>query len=76
MRYRDFEELFSAKRMQKYLVACNNDTRRALTLYRYNLKLSQEMWFFRNLVESIRFIDIAILYRRVRVNLPIHRKIN
>lgn len=44
MRYRDFEELFSAKRMQKYLLACNNDTRRALTLYRYNLKLSQEMF--------------------------------
>lgn len=44
MRYRDFEELFSSKRMQKYLLACNNDTRRAMTLYRYNLKLSQELF--------------------------------
>jgi hypothetical protein len=44
MRYSEFEELFSAKRMQKYLAACNNDTRRAMTLYRYNLKLSQEMF--------------------------------
>ncbi|MBP3788286.1 MAG: Abi family protein [Prevotella sp.] len=30
--------------MQKYLAACNNDTRRAMTLYRYNLQLSQEMF--------------------------------
>ena len=44
MRYSEFEELFSAKRMQKYLAACNNDTRRAMTLYRYNLRLSQEMF--------------------------------
>ncbi len=44
MRYNEFEKLFSAKRMQKYLAACNNDTRRAMTLYRYNLQLSQEMF--------------------------------
>ena len=44
MRYNDFEELFSAKRMRKYRLACNDDTRRAMTLYRYNLKLSQEMF--------------------------------
>ena len=30
--------------MQKYVAACNNDTRRAMTLYRYNLKLSQELF--------------------------------
>ena len=30
--------------MRKYCVACNNDTRKALTLYRYNLRLSQEMF--------------------------------
>ena len=44
MKYEDFEKLFSAKRMQKYLRACGGDTRRAMTLYRYNLKLSQEMF--------------------------------
>jgi hypothetical protein len=44
MKYEDFEELFSAKRMQKYLRACGGDTRRAITLYRYNLKLSQELF--------------------------------
>lgn len=44
MKCNEFEELFSAKRMQKYVAACNNDTRRAMTLYRYNLRLSQEMF--------------------------------
>ena len=44
MRYNEFEDIFSAKRMQKYVLACGGDTRRAMTLYRYNLKLSQEMF--------------------------------
>ena len=42
MKYKEIEDIFSAKRMQKYVLACNGDTRRAMTLYRYNLKLSQE----------------------------------
>lgn len=29
--------------MQRYLVACNGDTRKAMTLYRYNIRLSQEL---------------------------------
>ena len=44
MRYNEFEDTISPERMQRYLVACGNDTRRAMTLYRYNLKLSQEMF--------------------------------
>ena len=44
MRYRDFEDTISPERMQRYVSACGNDTRRAMTLYRYNLKLSQEMF--------------------------------
>ncbi|MCR5819714.1 MAG: Abi family protein [Bacteroidaceae bacterium] len=44
MKYTEFEDIISADRMRKYLVACNNDTRRAMTLYRHNLKLSQEMF--------------------------------
>jgi len=44
MKYTDFEKAISHDRMQKYLVACHNDTRRAMTLYRYNLQLSQEMF--------------------------------
>ncbi len=30
--------------MNRYLAACNNDTRKAMTLYRKNLKLSQELF--------------------------------
>lgn len=44
MKYTEFEGIISQKRMQKYMQACNNDSRRAMTLYRHNLKLSQEMF--------------------------------
>lgn len=44
MKYREIEDIFSSMRMQKYVQACGGDTRRAMTLYRYNLKLSQEMF--------------------------------
>ena len=44
MKYTEFENIISSDRMRKYLVACNNDTRRAMTLYRHNLTLSQQMF--------------------------------
>ena len=44
MRYTDFEDAFSSDRMSKYVTACNGDTRKAMTLYRYNLQLSQELF--------------------------------
>lgn len=44
MRYTDFEYIMSSPRMNRYLGACNNDTRKAMTLYRKNLKLSQELF--------------------------------
>ena len=43
MKYSEFEDIISQQRMRKYLLACNNDSKKAMTLYRYNLKLSQEM---------------------------------
>jgi hypothetical protein len=46
MKYSDFEEAMSPERMRKYVQACSSDTKRAMTLYRYNLKLSQEMFTF------------------------------
>ena len=30
--------------MERYLIACDGDTRKAMTLYRYNLQVSQEMF--------------------------------
>jgi len=44
MKYIDFEAIMSSSRMNRYKFACGGDTRKALTLYRYNLKLSQEMF--------------------------------
>ena len=44
MKYSEFEDIISQQRMSKYLLACNNDSKKAMTLYRYNLKLSQEMF--------------------------------
>lgn len=43
-KYNEFQQIFSPERMRKFCVACNNDTRKAMTLYRYNLRLSQEMF--------------------------------
>lgn len=44
MKYCKFEQILSQDRLQRYLLACNNDIRKAMTLYRYNLRLSQELF--------------------------------
>ena len=61
MEYLEFERILSAKRMQRYKDAANGDTRKAMALYRYNLRLSQEMFTivscfevaFRNAIDSL-----------------------
>lgn len=42
MKYSEYEHFFSQKRLNRYLLACNGDKRKAMTLYRYNLHLAQE----------------------------------
>lgn len=44
MNYSAFENVMSSKRMKRYLNACDGDKRKAQTLYRRNLRLSQEMF--------------------------------
>ena len=44
MRYPDFEFIMSPHRMSRYVNACGGDTKKAMTLYRLNLRLSQEMF--------------------------------
>ena len=44
MEYLDFERILSAKRMQRYKDAANGGTRKAMALYRNNVRLSQEMF--------------------------------
>ena len=44
MLYSEFENIISQPRMSRYLHACNGSSRKAMTLYRKNLKLSQELF--------------------------------
>ncbi len=60
MRFEDFKNIMSEPRINRYLHSVNHDTRKAMTLYRKNLKLSQEMFTiiscfevaFRNAIDS------------------------
>ena len=44
MKFKDFETIMSASRLQRYVDACDGDTRKAMTLYRKNLHLSQDIF--------------------------------
>ncbi len=44
MRYSEFEKVITPARLGRYKTACGGDSRKAMTLYRKNLKLSQEMF--------------------------------
>ncbi|MFZ4477271.1 MAG: Abi family protein [Saprospiraceae bacterium] len=44
MRFKDFEKTMSPGRVNRYLAACNGDTKKTMMLYRLNLRLSQEMF--------------------------------
>lgn len=44
MRYEEFAIILSPARLSRYLNACSGNTRKAMTLYRRNLQLSQELF--------------------------------
>ncbi len=44
MKFSEFERIMSPNRMRRYLLASGEDTRKAMTLYRKNLQLSQELF--------------------------------
>jgi hypothetical protein len=44
MKFIDFQEVMSVPRMDRYLVAMRGNSRTAMTLYRLNLGLSQELF--------------------------------
>ncbi len=44
MKYSEFASIMTTTRMTRYLNACDGNTRKAMTLYRKNLKLSQEIF--------------------------------
>jgi len=44
MIYSDFETIMTPARMSRYLAACGSNTKKTMTLYRLNLRLSQELF--------------------------------
>lgn len=44
MRYSDFASVMTNTRMKRHLIACGGNTRKAMTLYRKNLQLTQELF--------------------------------
>jgi hypothetical protein len=44
MKYSEFENILSIARMSRYVNACRGHTKEAMTLYRLNLRLSQELF--------------------------------
>ena len=44
MKFSEFQHILSEDRLQRYLLACDYDTRKTMTLYRLNLNLSQEVF--------------------------------
>ena len=61
MKYKEFASIMTEPRMNRYLMACNGNTRKAMKLYRDNLKLSQQFFTLigcfevslRNAIDSI-----------------------
>ena len=44
MKFKEFQSILSQERLQRYLIACGNNTRKTMNLYRLNLNLSQEVF--------------------------------
>ena len=44
MTYKQFENIVSARRMERYLIACHGDNQQARKLYRENMRLACEMF--------------------------------
>ena len=44
MTYKQFENIVSARRMERYLIACFGDTQKARRLYKMNMRLACEMF--------------------------------
>ena len=54
MKYPEFERIISPKRLRRYIQACGGNTRKAMTLYRYNVELSQSVFGI------IGFFEVAL----------------
>ncbi len=53
MKYSAYEKAFSSARLNRYLVACDGNTTKALSLYRQNVKLCQKFYGILNIFEVV-----------------------
>jgi hypothetical protein len=53
MNYAQYEKALSSPRIERYTVACKNDKRKALILYRYNIKLCQKFYGVLGVLEVV-----------------------
>lgn len=51
MKYSDYQKAFSYSRLERYRIACGDNKRKALLLYRYNIKLCQECYAILGILE-------------------------
>jgi hypothetical protein len=65
MKSTDFEELICSVRCFRYLSACGNDTRKTMTLYRANLRLSHEIFSVLSVFEVVLRNKIDRHYKRM-----------
>jgi len=63
MLYRDFQRILSQPRMNRYLQACHGASKKAMTLYRKNLKLSQELFTIISCFEITLRNKVDVVYR-------------
>jgi hypothetical protein len=74
VKYGDFEELISKPRLSRYLLACGNNTKSAMTLYRANLRISQQMFSVLGVFEVVLRNQIdrhyKSIYRPITGQLP------
>ncbi len=69
MKYSEFQHILSGERLQRYLLACDNNTRKTMTLYRLNLNLSQEVFTLLSCFEvAVRNAIDRILTERLGEN--------
>lgn len=64
MKYEEYENAFSAARLNKYLYACEGNKDKALKLYRLNIKLCQKLYGVLNVFEIVLRNAVHEHYKR------------
>src|SRR3954465_6552142 len=65
MKYSDFENLMSIPRMNRYMIACSSKKKKAMSLYRANLRLSQKLFSVLAVFEVVLRNKIDVHYKTI-----------